>query len=142
MWSNDPDTIRRVLDLPVWAVVGLSDDASRPSYGVAQWLQQHGRRVVPVSPRGGTILGERAYPTLAEAADATDGPIDVVDVFRRSDSAGVHADEALAIGARAVWFQLGVVDEAAAARVTAAGVDMVMDTCPRIEAPRLGWGPR
>ena len=142
MWSNDPDTIRRVLDLPVWAVVGLSDDASRPSYGVAQWLQQHGRRVVPVSPRGGTILGERAYPTVAEAADATDGPIDVVDVFRRSDSAGVHADEALAIGARAVWFQLGVVDEAAAARVTAAGVDMVMDTCPRIEAPRLGWGPR
>jgi len=131
-----------VLDLPVWAVVGLSDDASRPSYGVAQWLQQHGRRVVPVSPRGGTILGERAYPSLAEAADAADGPIDVVDVFRRSDSAGVHADEALAIGARAVWFQLGVVDEAAAARVTAAGVDMVMDTCPRIEAPRLGWGPR
>lgn len=131
-----------MLDLPVWAVVGLSDDASRPSYGVAQWLQQHGRRVVPVSPRGGTILGERAYPSLAEAADAADGPIDVVDVFRRSDSAGVHADEALAIGARAVWFQLGVVDEAAAARVTAAGVDMVMDTCPRIEAPRLGWGPR
>ncbi len=142
MWRNDPDTIRRVLDLPIWAVVGLSNDASRPSYGVAQWLQQHGRRVVPVSPRGGTILGERAYPSLAEAADATDGPIDVVDVFRRCDSAGVHADEALAIGARAVWFQLGVVDEAAAARVTAAGVDMVMDTCPRIEAPRLGWGPR
>ncbi len=141
MWRNDPDTVRRVLDLPVWAVVGLSGDRSRPAYGVAQWLQQNGRRIIPVSPRGDDVLGETGFTSLAEAAAGVDAGIDVVDVFRRSDSAGVHADDALTIGARAVWFQLGVVDEAAAARVVDAGVAMVMDTCPRIEAPRLDWQP-
>lgn len=141
MWHNDPETIRRVLNRPVWAVVGLSGDPSRPAFGVARWLQQHGRRVVPVNPSGDAVLGEPGYPSLAAAAAALEVPIDVVDVFRRSESAGMHADEALAVGAQAVWFQLGVVDEAAAVRVVGAGVDMVMDSCPRIEAPRLGWQP-
>ncbi len=141
MWRNDPDTVRRVLDLPVWAVVGLSGDRSRPAYGVAQWLQQNGRRIVPVNPRGDAVLGEQGFTSLPEAAAGAGTAIDVVDVFRRSDSAGVHADEALTIGARAVWFQLGVVDEAAAARVVEGGLEMMMDSCPRIEAPRLGWQP-
>lgn len=139
MWRNDPDTVRRVLDLPVWAIIGLSGDPSRPAYGVARWLQQHGRRIVPVNPDGASVLGEPGFRTLAEAAGGARVLIDVVDVFRRSEAAGAHADEAVAGGASAVWFQLGVVDEAAAARVTAAGLAMVMDTCPRIEAPRLAW---
>jgi predicted CoA-binding protein len=135
MWRNDPVTVRRVLDLPAWAVVGLTGDPSRAAYGVAAWLQRQGKRIVPVNPRGETVLGEPAFRTLAEIPF----PVDVVDVFRRSEFAGAHADEAIAIGARAVWFQLGVADEDAAARVQAAGLDMVMDTCPKIEAPRLGW---
>jgi predicted CoA-binding protein len=89
---------------------------------------------VPVNPTGAEVLGEPAYRSVADIPF----PIDVVDVFRRSEFAGVHADEAIAVGA-AVWFQLGVLDEAAAERVEAAGLEIVMDTCPKIEAPRLGW---
>jgi predicted CoA-binding protein len=87
-----------------------------------------------VNPRGDVVLGEQAYRSVPEIPF----PVDVVDVFRRSEFAGQHADEAIAAGA-AVWFQLGVVDEDAATRVIGAGLDMVMDTCPKIEAPRLGW---
>jgi predicted CoA-binding protein len=134
MWQNDPDTVRRLLDAETWAVVGLTGDPSRTAYSIAAWLQQHGKRIVPVNPRGDTVLGQPGYRSVAEI----DFGIDVVDVFRRSEFAGPHADEAIAAVA-AVWFQLGVVDEAAAARVSAAGLDMVMDTCPKIEAPRLGW---
>jgi predicted CoA-binding protein len=134
MWQNDPDTVRRLLDAETWAVVGLTGDPSRTAYSIAGWLQQHGKRIVPVNPRGDTVLGQPGYRSVADI----DFGIDVVDVFRRSEFAGPHADEAIAAGA-AVWFQLGVVDEAAAARVRAAGLDMVMDTCPKIEAPRLGW---
>jgi predicted CoA-binding protein len=123
-----------LLDLPTWAVVGLTGDPSRAAYGVARWLQQHGKRIVPVNPTGAQVLGEPGYRSVAEIPF----PIDVVDVFRRSEFAGVHADEAIAVGA-ATWFQLGVRDEAAAERVHAAGLDIVMDTCPKIEAPRLGW---
>lgn len=132
MWRNDPDTVRRLMAAETWAVVGLTGDPSRAAYGVAAWLQQQGKRVVPVNPRGDDVLGETAYPSVAEIPF----PVDVVDVFRRSEFAGEHADEAIAVGA-AVWFQLGVIDEAAAERVRAAGLDIVMDTCPKIEAPRL-----
>ena len=134
MWQNDPDTVRRLLDRHTWAVVGLTGDPGRAAYGVAHWLQQQGKRIVPVNPRGAEVLGEPGFTSVAEIPV----PVDVVDVFRRSEFAGRHADEAIAIGA-AVWFQLGVEDEQAAARVEAAGLDIVMDTCPKIEAPRLGW---
>ncbi|HSP38798.1 MAG TPA: CoA-binding protein [Frankiaceae bacterium] len=134
MWQNDPDTARRLLNHDTWAVVGLTGDPSRAAYGVARWLQQHGKRIVPVNPRGSAVLGEPGYLSVADIPF----PVDVVDVFRRSEFAGHHADEAIAIGAD-VWFQLGVLDEAAAQRVDAAGREIVMDTCPKIEAPRLGW---
>jgi predicted CoA-binding protein len=116
-----------------WAVVGLSDNRDRAAYGVAQVLQRFGKRVVPVHPKAETVHGEQGYPSL----DAIPFDVDVVDVFVRSDLAGEVADEAVAIGARAVWFQLGVVDEAAYERVRAAGLDMVMDRCPAIEIPSL-----
>jgi predicted CoA-binding protein len=135
MWRNDSETVRRVLDLPTWAVVGLTGDPTRAAYGVAAWLQRHGKRIVPVNPQGVEVLGEPGFRQIADIPF----PVDVVDVFRRSEFAGVHADEAIAAGARAVWFQLGVSDEQAAERVQVAGLDMVMDTCPKIEAPRLGW---
>ncbi len=116
-----------------WAVVGLSGDRSRTAYSIAALLQRHGKRIVPIHPLATdgdlVVLGEPGYPTLAEVPF----PIDVVDVFRRSSAAGDFADQAVEIGARGVWFQLGVVDEAAFRRTTSAGVPMVMDACPAIE---------
>ncbi len=130
MTVSDHDAmVTRLLSHRTWAVVGLSDDPSRPAYDVARFLQQHGRRVVPVHPRGGEVLGETVWPTLRDVPE----PVDVVDVFRRSSQAGVHADEAIGIGAKGVWFQVGVVDRHAYQRVRAVGLDMVMDTCPKIE---------
>jgi predicted CoA-binding protein len=132
------DVIRRVLTRThTWAVVGLSPDRRRDSHGVAAFLQARGLRVVPVRPGVDEVLGERAYASLADVA-AAGIDVDVVDVFRRADEAGAHVDEAIAIGARAVWLQLGVVDAAAAERARAAGLDVVMDRCPKIEVPRLG----
>lgn len=126
-------TIDRVLDdTTTWAVVGLSTNAERAAYGVARTLQRVGKRVVPVHPSAQTVHGEQGYASLADIPF----PVDVVDVFVRSELAGAVADEAIAIGARAVWFQLGVIDEDAAARVRAAGLDMVMDRCPAIELGR------
>jgi len=116
-------------DTETWAVVGLSGDPSRTAYEVARALQARGKRIVPIHPSAPTVLGEQGYASLADVPF----PIDVVDVFRRSESAGEFADQAVAVGAGAVWFQLGVIDEAAFARTTAAGVPMVMDTCPLIE---------
>jgi predicted CoA-binding protein len=131
---TDQDVIRRVLhDCHTWAVVGLRTP-TRPAYRVAAFLQARGKRIVPVHPAGGEVLGERCYPALADIPF----PVDCVDVFRRSDCAGDVADEAIAVGARAVWFQLGVIDEAAAARVRAAGIEMVMDHCPAIEWAAYG----
>lgn len=131
------DDIRSVLtDLQTWAIVGCSPDPRRDSHGVARFLQSRGKRIVPIHPGADEILGERVYPDLAAVPD--DITIEVVDIFRRSDRAGFHVDEAIARGARAVWLQLGVIDEAAAARARNAGLVVVMDRCPKIEAPRLG----
>lgn len=130
----DPESIRFMLeDCSTWAVVGLSDDPTRTAYSIAHLLQRRGKRVVPVHPQADSVLGETGYPTLAEIPF----PVDVVDVFRRSEAAGRFADEAVAIGAQGVWFQLGVVDRAAFERTRAAGVPMVMDTCPAMEWPGL-----
>jgi hypothetical protein len=131
----DDDAVRRLLTgTTTWAVVGLSTNSFRPAYGVARFLQSVGKRVVPVHPRAETVHGEVGYRTLADVPFA----VDVVDVFVNSNRAGAVADEALATPARAVWFQLGVVDEAAARRVRAAGRLFVGDRCPAIEWPRLG----
>jgi predicted CoA-binding protein len=121
------------------AMVGASDRPDRPSHGVMRFLQAHGYRVIPVNPAlaGQTLNGETVVATLAEA-----GPIDMVDIFRNSDAAGAITDEAIAAGARAVWMQLGVINEAAAARARAAGLTVVMDHCPKIEIGRLGIAAR
>lgn len=132
---QDRATIDRMLDeLETWAVVGLSGDPGRTAYTIASLLQRRGKRIVPIHPRfadadATTLLGEQGYATLAEVPF----PIDVVDVFRRSSAAGEFADQAVEVGASGVWFQLGVIDEDAFERTTAAGVPMVMDTCPAIE---------
>lgn len=127
---QDPDAVSLMLDdLETWAVVGLSTNTSRTAYSIAQLLQRRGKRIVPIHPDAPTVLGEQGYATLADVPF----PIDVVDVFRRSEDAGPFADQAVEVGAKAVWFQLGVVDETAFERTIAAGVPMVMDTCPAIE---------
>lgn len=127
---QDPESVRLMLDdCETWAVVGLSGDPGRTAYRIAAQLQERGKRIVPIHPSAPTVLGEQGYATIADVPFA----VDVVDVFRRSDAAGPFADQAVAVGARGVWFQLGVVDEAAFERTLAAGVPMVMDTCPAIE---------
>ena len=132
-WQH-PEWVDTMLDdTHTWAVVGLSGNPTRTAYRIAELLQSRGKRIVPVHPSAPTVLGEQGYATLADVPF----PIDVVDVFRRSEAAGEFADQAVAIGAGGVWFQLGVIDEDAFARTTAAGVPMVMDTCPAIE-----WGKR
>ncbi|MFF8809006.1 CoA-binding protein [Streptomyces omiyaensis] len=133
---SEEETVRRILTGTgdTWAVVGLSSNRERAAYGVAAVLQRFGKRIVPVHPKAETVHGEPGYASLADIPF----PVDVVDVFVNSDLAGAVADEAREIGAKAVWFQLGVVDEAAYTRATDAGLDMVMDRCPAIEIPRLG----
>ncbi len=127
---QDPESIRLMLDdCETWAVVGLSGDTGRTAYSIASLLQERGKRIVPIHPSAPVVLGEQGYASLADVPF----PVDVVDVFRRSEAAGEFADQAVAIGARGVWFQLGVVDAEAFERTRAAGVPMVMDTCPAIE---------
>jgi predicted CoA-binding protein len=128
-WQRDEWVDLMLDDLETWAVVGLSGDRGRTAYSIASLLQRRGKRIVPIHPDSPTVLGEQGYATLAEVPF----PVDVVDVFRRSEAAGAFADQAVEIGAGGVWFQLGVVDEEAFARTVAAGVPMVMDTCPLIE---------
>ncbi len=131
---NDPAVIRRLLDEPGrWAIVGLSTNTDRTADGVARFVQRElGKEIVPVHPKAEAVHGAEGYATLADVP----GDIDVVDVFVRSALAGAVVDQAIDAGARAVWLQLGVVDEEAAARAAAAGLDVVMDTCPVIEARR------
>jgi uncharacterized protein len=135
MTWQDPEAIRFMLDdCRVWAVVGLSGDPRRTAYSIAALLQDRGKQIVPIHPSaaddgGLEVLGEKGYATLADVPF----PIDVVDVFRRSEFAGDFADQAVAVGAKGVWFQLGVIDKSAFDRTVAAGVPMVMDTCPAIE---------
>jgi predicted CoA-binding protein len=121
------------------AVVGASDRPDRPSHGVFGFLRNHGYDAVPVNPAiaGRPVHGVPALACLAEAA-----PLDMVDIFRRSAEAGVVVDEAIRLGARSVWLQLGVIDDAAAARARAAGLAVVMDRCPAIEWRRLALPPR
>ncbi|MCW3022906.1 MAG: CoA-binding protein [Conexibacter sp.] len=117
-----------------WAVVGCSPDPGRDSHRIAALLQERGFRIVPVNPAAEEILGERCYPSVT--AIPRDVGVEVVDVFRRSDAAGRHVDEAISSGAVGVWLQLGVIDEAAAERASAAGLKVVMDRCPAIELAR------
>ena len=122
-------SVATLLGLQTWAVVGLSDNRWRPAWEVALFLQQQGRRIVPVHPSAVTVHGEPGYPSVADIPF----PVDVVDCFVRSDLVGPVVDQAVAAGASGVWMQLGVVDEAAAARARAAGLTVVMDRCPKIE---------
>ncbi|MFJ3234144.1 CoA-binding protein [Streptomyces sp. NPDC086787] len=132
---GDEATIRRILTElgDTWAVVGLSANRSRAAYGVAEVLQRFGKRIVPVHPKAETVHGERGYASLEDIPFE----VDVVDVFVNSDLAGQVADEAVAKGAKAVWFQLGVVDVDAFEHTRTAGLAMVMDRCPAIEIPAL-----
>lgn len=133
------DDVRELLTATeTWAVVGCSPDPGRDSHRIAALLQARGKRVIPINPRAESILGERCYGSIAEVPDTI--KIDVVDVFRRSDQAGAHVDEAIARGASGVWLQLGVIDHEAAERARAAGLRVVMDRCPAIEWPRLPRG--
>jgi predicted CoA-binding protein len=118
------------------AVVGASDRPDRPSYGVMRFLQEQGYRVLPVNPQISEthVLGEFVWREPSEIGI----PIDIVDIFRRSEMAGEAVDQAIFAGAKAVWMQLGVIDEEAAARAEAAGLKVVMDRCPKIEIARLG----
>jgi uncharacterized protein len=132
------ETIRTLLEEhETWAIVGCSPDPRRDSHRIAGLLRSRGKRVIPVNPASADreIHGERAYASLLDLPDGV--RVDVVDIFRRSERAGAHVDEAIAIGARAVWMQLGVVDRAAAARAVEAGLLVVMDRCPAIEWRRL-----
>ena len=133
---SSPETIRTVLtDTRTWAVVGCSPDPRRDSHRIARLLQSRGFRVIPVNPNADEVVGERCYASVTEIP-AGEG-VEVVDIFRRADRAGNHVDEAIAIGARAVWMQLGVIDDAAAERALASGLLVVMNRCPAIELPRL-----
>jgi len=139
--SYTDDYLRAILtSVRTIAVVGASPRPQRPSHGVMRFLQRHGYRAIPVNPfaAGSEILGERVYTSLADVPE----PVDMVDVFRRSEAAGAVVDEAIAVGAKAVWMQLDVRDDAAAARAEAKGIEVVMDRCPAIEIPRLRIAPR
>ncbi len=126
MSINSQETIHRILDeCRTIAVVGLSSDPSRPSNSVSGYMKRHGYRVIAVNPNETSVFGEQAYPDLSAVPDK----IDLVDVFRRSDEAGRAVDEAIAIGAKAVWLQEGVIDNAAAQRALDAGLLVVMDRC-------------
>ena len=123
---NSGETIRRILDeCRTIAVVGLSSNSMRPSNGVAGYMRRMGYRVIPVNPNETQVFGEKSFPALSDIPDK----IDLVDIFRRSEEAGAVVDEAIKIGAKAVWLQEGVIDEAAAQRAVDAGLLVVMDRC-------------
>ncbi len=133
---NEPARIRGVLDdSSLWFVVGLGNNPSRTAYAVARTIVAHGKRVIPIHPRAESVHGEQGFASIAEAA-AVHGAPDVVDMFVNSERVGALTDDALVVGAGAIWFQLGVVDYDAARRVEDAGVTMIMDRCPGIEWSR------
>lgn len=135
MTSNDPAVIDRLLTVPGrWAVVGLSANAERPAHGVSAYLQALGHTVVPVHPRAETVHGEHGYARLADVP----GRIDVVDLFVNSHRVGAIIDEAIELGVPAVWLQLDVADPDAEERARAAGLHVVVDTCPKIEGRKRG----
>lgn len=134
---DDINTLRRILDSNrTIAVVGLSADWHRPSFFAAKYMRDHGYRIIPVNPRYTEVLGERCYPDLRSIP----GPVDMVDVFRRSKDVLPIAEDAIALGARTLWMQLGVVNEEAADRARAAGLEVVMNRCVKIEHARLFGG--
>lgn len=137
--TTDAEIAELLAGTRVIAMVGASDRPDRPSYGVMQFLQDHGYRVMPVNPQitGETIHGEFVWRDLSQIGE----PIDMVDIFRRPQAAGEAIDEAIAAGAKSVWMQLGVINEEAAARAEKAGLKVVMDRCPKIEIARLGLAP-
>ena len=134
--TKDEDIAELLAGARTIAMVGASDSPDRPSYRVMKFLQDQGYRVIPVNPKitGEHIHGEYVWRELAQIGE----PIDIVDIFRRSDFAGENVDQAIEVGAKAVWMQLGVIDLAAAKRAEAAGLKVVMDRCPKIEIVRLG----
>ncbi|MCP1673766.1 putative CoA-binding protein [Natronocella acetinitrilica] len=135
----DIATLRRLLrDTRTIAVVGLSANWYRPSFFAAKYMQDHGYRIIPVNPAYTEVLGETCYPSL----EAIPEPVDMVDVFRRAEELPAIVDSAIAIGARTVWMQLGVINQEAAERARAAGLDVVMDRCVKIEHGRLFGGLR
>ena len=137
--SRDEDIAELLTNARTIALVGASDRPDRASHGVMKALQDHGYRVIPVNPQitGEHVLGEFVWRELAQIGV----PIDIVDIFRRPQAAGEAVDQAIAVGAKAVWLQLGIVNEEAAARAEAAGLKVVMDHCPKIEIARLGLRP-
>lgn len=138
--QTDATTLRRILTrCRNIAVVGISAEWHRPSYFVGKYLLEHGYTMIPVNPKYAEVLARRCYPTVVAAAQAGER-IDLVDCFRRADDIGPLADEAIAVGARCLWMQLGVVNEAAAAAARDAGLDVVMDRCVKIEHGRLFGG--
>lgn len=135
--EEDIPTLRRILKTSrAIAVVGLSAEWHRPSYFAAKYMQQYGYRVIPVNPRYAQVLGERCYPSLAEVP----GPVDIVDVFRRTEDVLPIARQAVAIGAKCLWQQIGVKNKEAARLARDAGLDTVMDRCVKIEHARLFGG--
>ena len=137
--TSDEEIYELLANARTIAMVGASDRPDRASNGVMKFLQSRGYRVIPVNPQitGERVHGEFVWRELGQIGE----PIDIVDIFRRSDAAGEAVDQAIAVGAKAVWMQLGVIDEDAAARAEAAGLKVVMDRCPKIEIPRLGVPP-
>jgi predicted CoA-binding protein len=134
---TDIKTLRRILtDYKRVAIVGLSEDWSRPSNFVAKYLLEHGFEVIPVNPKYDSILGQKCYPDLASIPT----PIDIVDLFQRAERVPPFVDDAIAIGAKVVWMQLGIVHEAAAEKARAAGLEVIMDRCIKIEYARLFGG--
>ena len=134
---DDINTLRRILrESKVIAVVGLSADWFRPSYFAAKYLQEHGYRVIPVNPKYPEILGQKCYPSLRDIRQ----PVDMVDVFRKTADVMPIAEDAIAIGAKVLWQQLGVRNEEAAVKARAAGLETVMDRCVKIEHGRLFGG--
>ena len=134
--TRDEDISELLQSARTIALVGASDNPGRASFGVMKFLQDHGYRVIPVNPTitGEHVHGEYVWRELAQIGE----PIDIVDIFRNSADAAAAVDEAIAVGAKAVWMQLGVINEAAAAKAEAAGLKVVMDRCPKIEIARLG----